>query len=257
MVAFALMILDHQYTVLTNTRAVLGSMVAPIRYMVDGPARVIRWTESRISFENNLVVENAQLRANELVLRSELQSMVAIKKENDQLRTLLSSSGHVSGKVLVAQLLAVDLAPFTRQVIINKGKHDGVYVGQPIIDAYGVIGQVIEVSFGTSRVLLVSDSRSAVPVQNVRTGNRAIAAGQGVTDQLQLMFVPDTADFQVGDHLETSGLGQLYPASYPVGVIVSVNHKVGDRFSQITVDPSAHLDRSQYVLLVWPVGKSG
>ncbi len=251
------MILDHQYTILNDTRAVLDSIVSPIRYMVDGPARVISWAESRISFENNLIDENIKLRANELVLKAELQRMVAIKKENDQLRVLLSSSAHVAGRVLVAQLLAVDVAPFTRQVIINKGKNDGVYVGQPVIDAYGVLGQVIDVSFGTSRVLLVSDSRSAVPVQNVRNGNRAIAAGQGVTDQLQLMFVPDTSDFQVGDHLETSGLGELYPASYPVGVIVNVNHKVGDRFSQITVDASAHLDRSQHVLLVWPVGKKG
>ncbi len=251
------MVLDHQYTLLVDTRSVLNSVVSPIRYLVDAPARMIFWVESRITYEHNLVVENTELRSDELVLRAELQRMMAIKKENDQLRALLSSSSHVAGRVLVAQLLAVDLAPFTRQVIINKGKRDSVYVGQPVLDAYGVLGQVIEVSYATSRILLVSDSRSAVPVQNVRTGTRAIAAGQGVTDQLQLMFVPDTADFQVGDRLETSGLGQLYPAAYPVGVIVDVNHKVGDRFSQITLDVSAHLDRSQHVLLVWPVETTG
>lgn len=246
------MIVDHRYHYLAESRSVLTSIISPLRIMVDAPARLINWLEINIAQQHNLVVENEQLRTEQLILRTKLQRLTALREENDQLRALLKSSSKVGGKVLVAQLLAVDLAPFTRQVVLNKGRHDNVFVGQAVLDAYGVMGQVIEVNRSSSRVLLISDSRSAVPVQSTRTGSRSIAVGQGVSNDLQLLFVPDTADFQVGDSLETSGLGKRFPVSYPVGVVSEVTHKAGERFSQITVYPSAHLDSSRQVLLVWP-----
>lgn len=246
------MIVDHRYHYLAESRSVLTSIISPLRIMVDAPARLINWLEINIAQQHNLVVENEQLRTEQLILRTKLQRLTALREENDQLRALLKSSSKVGGKLLVAQLLAVDLAPFTRQVVLNKGRHDNVFVGQAVLDAYGVMGQVIEVNRSSSRVLLISDSRSAVPVQSTRTGSRSIAVGQGVSNDLQLLFVPDTADFQVGDSLETSGLGKRFPVSYPVGVISEVTHKAGERFSQITVYPSAHLDSSRQVLLVWP-----
>lgn len=250
--SLALMVLDHQTHYLAEARSVLTTIISPLRIMVDAPARLINWLEINIAEQQHLVTENAQLRTEQLLLRAKVQQLTALREENEQLRALLKSSSQVAGKVVVAQLLAVDLAPFTRQVIINKGSKDNVTVGQAVLDAYGVMGQVIEVNHSSSRVLLISDSRSAVPVQSVRTGGRAIAAGQGVSNDLQLLFVPDTADFKVGDKLETSGLGKHFPAAYPVGIVSSVMHKAGERFSQIVVHPSAHLDGSRQVLLVWP-----
>ncbi len=246
------MFVDHQYHYLAQARSVLTSVISPLRVMVDTPARMINWLEINIAQQHQLVGENAQLRTEQLILKAKIQQLTALREENEQLRALLRSSSKVSGKVLVAQLLAVDLAPFTRQVILNKGKRDNVFVGQAVLDAYGVMGQVIEVNRSSSRVLLISDARSAVPVQDTRTGTRSIAVGQGVSNDLQLLFVTDTADFQVGDSLETSGLGKHFPVSYPVGVISEVTHKAGERFSQVTVYPSAHLDSSRQVLLVWP-----
>lgn len=246
------MVVDHQYHYLAQTRSVLTSFISPIRSMVDGPARLIKWVENNVAEQQNLGAENARLKTEQLILNAKLQKMAGLQQENEQLRILLKGSQKVSGKLLVAELLAVDLAPFTRQVIINRGKKDRVFVGQAVLDAFGVMGQVIEVNDDSSRVLLISDSRSAVPVQSTRTGGRAIAVGQGMSNDLQLMFVPDTADFQVGDSLETSGLGNHFPVSYPVGVISEVLHRSGERFSQITVYPSAHLDSSRQVLLVWP-----
>jgi len=250
--SLALMIVDHQYHYLTEVRSVLTSIISPLRLMVDTPARLINWVETNVSQQHNLLVENARLRTEQLILRAKLQRLTVLREENDQLRALLKSSSQVGGKVLVAQLMAVDLAPFTRQVVLNKGKKDHVFVGQAVLDAYGVMGQVIEVNQNSSRVLLISDSRSAVPVQSTRTGNRSIAVGQGVSNDLQLQFVTDTSDFQVGDALETSGLGKHFPVSYPVGVISEVRRVAGERFSQVIVYPSAHLDNSRQVLLVWP-----
>lgn len=252
--SLVLMVVDHQYHYLAQSRSILTSLISPIRTMVDGPARFINWVENNLSEQQSLGVENARLKTEQLILRAKLQKLEALQQENEQLRTLLRASQKVSGKILVAELLAVELAPFTRQVVLNRGKKDNVVVGQAVLDAFGVMGQVIEVNRDSSRVLLISDSRSAVPVQSTRTGSRAIAVGQGMSNDLQLLFVPDTADFQVGDSLETSGLGSHFPVSYPVGVVSEVVHRPGERFSQITVYPSAHLDSSRQVLLVWPNG---
>ena len=142
------MIVDHQYHYLAESRSIITSIISPLRIMVDAPARMINWIEINVSQQHNLVIENAQLRTEQLILRAKLQRLTALREENDQLRALLRSSSKVGGKVLVAQLLAVDLAPFTRQVVLNKGRRDNVFVGQAVLDAYGVMGQVIEVNGG-------------------------------------------------------------------------------------------------------------
>lgn len=247
-----LMTLDHHSDYFHEIRSTISVGIAPIQYMVDKPVEFIRWIETSFSSQQGLLVENAQLRARQLLLYAKLQKVLALERENAQLRALLKSSEHIQDKVTVAQLLAVDLAPYTQQIVIDKGQNDGVYIGQPVLDAYGVMGQVISVGPITSRVLLITDIRSAVPVQNNRNGNRAIAVGLGVDGHLDLANVPLTIDFKVGDYLITSGLGGLYPPGYPVGHIISIKRWPGDRFAAINVRPSAHVNQSRQVLLVWP-----
>lgn len=231
-------------------------VVAPIQYLVDRPVEFIRWVETSFMTQQNLLIENAQLRARQLLLYAKLQKVAALESENDQLRALLRSSTNIHEKVTVAQLLAVDLAPFTQQIVIDKGERDGVYVGQPVLDAYGVMGQIIAVGPLNSRVLLITDPRSAVPVQNSRNGNRAITAGLGFDGALELINVPVTTDFRQGDFLVTSGLGGNYPPGYPVGVINKVRLSQGDKFAEISITPAAHVNQSRQVLLVWPKEKN-
>lgn len=230
-------------------------VVAPIQYLVDRPVEFIRWLETNFMTQQNLLIENAQLRARQLLLYAKLQKVTALESENDQLRALLRSSTNIHEKVTVAQLLAVDLAPFTQQIVIDKGERDGVYVGQPVLDAYGVMGQIIAVGPLNSRVLLITDPRSAVPVQNSRNGNRAITTGLGFDGGMELINVPVTTDFRQGDFLVTSGLGGNYPPGYPVGIISKV-HASSDKFSEISVTPASHVNQSRQVLLVWPKEKN-
>lgn len=250
------MTLDHQFTYFGKTRSTLSVVVAPLQYLVDRPVEFIRWVETSFSTQQNLLVENAQLRARQLLLYAKLQKVVALESENNQLRALLRSATTIHEKVTVGQLLAVDLAPYTQQIIIDKGEKDGVYIGQPVLDAYGVMGQVIAVGPLNSRVLLITDPRSAVPVQNSRNGNRAIVAGLGFDGVLELINVPVTTDFRKGDFLVTSGLGGNYPPGYPVGVINKVNIPQGDKFAEISITPSAHVNQSRQILLIWPKEKN-
>jgi rod shape-determining protein MreC len=154
--------------------------------------------------------------------------------------------------MLVAQLLAVSNDPLTQQVTLDRGTQAGVFIGQPVLDAYGVIGQIVDVTPFTSHAMLISDSRSAIPVQNNRTGMRSVVAGTGYADQLSLLNVSVTADVAVGDVLVTSGLGGGFPFGYPVGEVASVQQNSGERFAVIGVTPRAHLDKSRQVILLWP-----
>lgn len=234
-------------------RTSLNSYVTyPIEWLVDAPVRLVRWFSASMVSEQRLVRENAKLRANALLLKAKLQKLLALQKENTQLRELLQSSPEVSGRVQVARLLAVDLDPNLQQIVVDAGTNHRAYIGQPVLDAYGVMGQIISTTKYTSNILLVSDKRSAVPVQDYRNSERAVAVGEGVSGRLTLQDVPEMGDIKVGDLFVTSGLGLRYPVGYPVGVVSNIAKNPITGLKTITLFPTAHFDQTEQVLLAWP-----
>ena len=181
-----------------------------------------------------------------------MQKLLALERENAQLRQLLQSTSQISGRVAVARLLAVALDPNLQQVVLNKGSNDQVYENQPVLDASGVMGQVIGVGALTSKVLLITDKQSAVPVEDYRNGIRAVAVGMGVSGQLALINIPDQSDIQAGDLFVTSGLGLCYPIGYPVGTVSRIEHANNAPTEKIILTPTAHLNQTEQVLLAWP-----
>jgi rod shape-determining protein MreC len=246
------MILDTRVAAVSQVRAALSMPLIPLQYVVSWPIEFFDNVGGSISSRNALIQENLALKAEQLRLKAQVQRLTALELENNQLKALMSSSAEVQGKVLVAQLLAVATEPFVNQVLLDKGSKDGVFIGQPVLDANGVMGQIIQVGPLTSRVLLINDAHSGVSVQVARNGIRAIAVGDAYTGRIRLMHVPQTADVRVGDMLITSGLGDHFPEGYPVGQVLSVVKDPGLQFATIAVEPAAHLDRSRGVLLVWP-----
>jgi rod shape-determining protein MreC len=159
----------------------------------------------------------------------------------------------VQGRVMTAEIINVSNDPGSRRVLINRGAHNGVFEGQALLDAHGLMGQVVEVLPFTSWVLLITDSRHGTPVQVNRNGERAIARGsRGDAPGLELEYVPDTADIVVGDLLVSSGLGQRFPKDYPVAEVISVIHDPGQPFALIRARPLAQMDRTRHVMLVVP-----
>lgn len=250
--ALTLMILDQKAIFFQKVRANLSLVVLPVQYLVDVPVKTVHWIANSVTTQQRLLAENAQLRAHELLLESRLQKLMTLERENDQLRELLKSTPHTSGQVVVAQLLAVDLDPNLQQIIVDKGAKQGIFIGQPVLDAYGVIGQVMHADPITSRVMLISDRKSAIPVQSSRNSLRAIAVGLGTFGKLSLIHVPDTSDIQVGDTFVCSGLDMRFPVGYPVGVVTEVIHNPAKRFVTILLEPAAHLNQSQQFLMSWP-----
>lgn len=245
------MTVDHRFHHLDNIRAALSVVVYPLQYMVNIPAEVGDWASETFVTRDTLQEENRSLHTHNLLLKEELQKMAALETENMRLRELLQSSKKVSERVLIAELLAVDLDPFSQLIVLNKGSRAHVYVGQPLIDADGIMGQVIQVGPITSTAMLITDPSHAIPVLVNRNGLRAIAVGNGAAGTLEVPHLPNNADIKVGDLLVTSGLGGVFPPGFPVGHVVSVDIDPSLPFAHIVAEPSAHLQRSREVLLVW------
>jgi len=250
LLSIALMAGDIRYSQFNYLRQYLGFAITPVILIVSIPSRISEWSDSTLVPREQLLRENESLKIQLLVLHRKTQELAVIQAENKRLRELVNASERVGKDILAAQLIGLDSDAFTHQVIINKGKDDGVFIGQPVLDAKGLMGQIVKVDKLTSRVLLVADANHAVPVQVNRNGVRAIAVGNGSLDAMELMFVPDTADIILGDLLVTSGLGNKFPEGYPVATVEAIEHDPGEHFAKVIVKPLAELNRSRHVLLV-------
>jgi rod shape-determining protein MreC len=233
---------------------VLAAAATPVYWIADLPSRLGDWSETHVQSRSQLLEENARLRRENLVLQGRSHQMASLQAENVRLRALLNSSALLRDDVLVAELIGVSPDPMRHQLVLNKGEQDGVFVGQPLIDADGLLGQVVEVSSISSRAMLITDATHSIPVQVNRNGVRAIAEGTGVLGMLEVHHVAATTDIREGDLLVTSGLGGRFPVGYPVAVVSEVERDPGQPFARILARPSAALDRSRHVLLVFTAG---
>ncbi len=250
MLALIFLVLDWRTSVLDGVRSAVSAGLAPIRYMVAAPVQVVDWSSDALVSRASLLEENARLRAQLFVMERRSQQLLSLEVENDRLRELLNASEVLDDQFISAELVGVDPDPFTHQVILNRGSVAGAYTGQPVIDAEGLVGQVIETGPLTSRVLLLGDSEHAVPVQVNRNGVRTTVSGTGDLNTLELLFVPETADIRVGDLLITSGLGGRFPRGYPVAEVTEVTNPPGAQFARVRARPLSNLDRTRHVLLV-------
>lgn len=254
-VSVALMTADHKGRHLDTVRGVLTTLVYPLQYAVDLPIEVGTLLAETITSRSELLGQNERLRRESLRIQSKLEKFAELEAENRRLRKLLDSSTKVSERVLIAELLSVDMDPFSRKIVLNKGTRDGVYSGQSLIDSNGIMGQVVHAGPFSSNALLITDPSHALPVQAHRTGLRAVAVGTGPLNLLELLHIPNNADIRIGDLLVTSGLGGRFPPGYPVGRVVSVERDRGRPFASVRVEPTARLERNREVLLVWPPGR--
>ncbi len=223
----------------------------PFYWVTDLPGRLSNWGAERLVPKSDLEEENEALRTELLIHKRKLQQMASLVAENTRLRQLLNSADTLENRVLVAEMVGVSPDPVRHKVMINRGQRDGVYLGQPVVDAHGLVGQVTELAESTSMVMLISDPSHALPVQINRNGIRLVAEGKGDLFELNLRHISSTLDIQAGDLLVTSGLGQRFPAGYPVAVIDAVHYDPGQPFARVVAKPMAELNRNRHMLLVF------
>jgi rod shape-determining protein MreC len=250
-VCLSLMFLDRQGSHLERVREGLSVVVYPIRAAVDLPFKTWRTMRESVAERQTLLAENQQLKRERLNANFRLQRMEALEAENRRLRDLLDSTEVLGHRVLIAEILAVDLDPYRHRFNLNRGFADGVFVGQALLDAEGIVGQVVQVGPLTAEAVLITDADHAVPVSVNRNGLRTIAVGTGDSNRLRLPYLTNSADIQVGDLLISSGLGGVFPTGYPVGRVIEVRIRSGQSFAEVIAEPVSKLDRDQEVLLVW------
>lgn len=258
--AASLMFSDHRGDSLKPLREGLSFLLHPIVWLATFPHGVSD-AAGDLRTREALEAENRELRDKQLVLESRLQKFSALEAENRRIRELLASASNLEDRVLIAEIVAVNQDPYRHQITLNKGTRDGVYRGQALVDAHGIMGQVVNVAPNSSKALLITDPDHSIPVELNRTGLQTIARGRGDGAGLKLPFLPSNADVKVGDLLVSSALGGRFPAGYPVAQIYEVKHTAGEHFMEAYAYPSARLNQGRQALLVWsesfPVTEGG
>ena len=251
LIATALMIADRSTTWLQPLRMGADYVLRPLNWIGNIPRNIQQWSDLNLASKEQLVDDNKRLRQERLIYRGRLQRMSELAAENLRLLQLLNASELLIDSVLVTQVIGVSPTPQRHTLTIDRGADDGAYVGQPLLDSEGLMGQLVTVFDSHSVALLITDGSHALPVKVLRNGVRSIAEGTADFNRLNLRYVSPTADIKLGDQLLSSGLGGRFPAGYPVGIVSGIEQKPGSVFMDIAVDPSALLDRSTHLLLVF------
>lgn len=243
------MTLDHRWHYLDKVRTSLNVVVAPIRYVVSFPIGAAEWISYTFSNQQHLLEENRRFKDENFVLKVKLQRFEELQQENLRLRNLFESTQQLTERTLLASVLDVEMDPYLRRLVLNKGTQQNVAVGMPVLDATGVIGKTVSVDIFSSSVMLITDADHMLPIQIKRSGYQTIAAGNG-KNSLNILYLPVTADMEIGDELITTGIGGIFPAGYSVGILTKIQRDTGKPFALVEAKPTALLSRSRDVLLL-------
>lgn len=251
LLSFGLLIVEANFPAVQKVRGIGELVIVPVQATVRLFSDGFRGIHGYFRDQSSLMRENRELRTRLLQQDVDLQQMVALKSENEVLRSLHTLNAQLGSDNLTAETLPGNPDPSRQRVTLNKGSRQGAYVGQPVVDSGGVVGQVTRDYLVTSEALLISDANHALPVMFERTGLQAIALGTGRRDhRLLLPFVPAHADVIQGDTVVSSGAGGLFPAGLRVGVVEDVRSSSGEAFLEAFVSPSANLESPRQVLLL-------
>lgn len=251
-----LMLLDQRGEYVPRIRALAEHLVSPVYQVAEAPVEAVRSISTYGQSFEELRAQNQAQREQLLAQAGDLQRLDALEEENRRLRSLLEATAGRDFQFRFAELVQVSLDPNSHQVLIDRGEDDGVFIGQAVIDGQGVMGQVESTTGGQARVRLISDPEHAIPVQILRTGQRTVALGTGEPGRLSMPNLPMQSDVRAGDRIVTSGLGERFPAGFPVAEVTAVERRPGAPFMDVDALPLATLDRGREVLLVLETSES-
>lgn len=246
---------DGRSSFMIQARNMLETGVSGLYYFANTPRSVLDGVSGNFIDNNKLLLENNLLKEQLREKNADLLLLDQLKVENQRLRLLLSSPLRQDEYKKIAEVLAAEMDTYRQQVVINQGRQDGAFIGQPIIDERGVVGQVISVSEKSSRVLLLTDVTHAIPVQVLRNDVRGIVNGTGSNSELVMEYLSRSVDIVKGDVLVTSGLDGRFPEGYPVAIVQSIENDTQSQFARIVASPLASFDRLRYLLLLWPTAE--
>ena len=250
--SFILLINDQRNNYLSILRNSIAIAIYPLQSAVEIPSRLTDWFDLRIKSKEILIQENQNLLSQQKINSSILQRYESLEQENERLKQILNAASNLDNKVEITRIISVNVNPYRHTIVIDKGERDGVYEGQVLLGADGVIGQILHTNFLTSEAILISDSDHALPVEINRNGLRTIVLGNGSYTKLDVPYIPNNADIEIGDLLVTSGLGGKFPSGYPVAKVDFIESDLSEQFYKVSAKPIAYLNQVREVMLLQP-----
>jgi len=250
LLSIAFMVVDARYKYLEPARQAVSIVLYPLQQIAAAPGALLGRISEYFSDQSAIKTDNARLKEEMLRQATRLQEQETLRRENAELRALLQAKARVGPNTLAAEVLYGARDPFSRKLVIDKGSSNEVLPGGAVVDEEGVIGQVTRVYPFLAEVTLITDKNQAVPIQNLRSGLRAIVFGNGREGTLDMRYMPVNADVQVGDTLVTSGIDGIYPEGLPVARVTNVERNAALAFARITCTPLAGVDRRAHVLVL-------
>jgi rod shape-determining protein MreC len=253
--ALVLMVLDAKLNLAQPVRATLATALYPLQWALLQPINAVR-TGGRHFASLQTAQEEAQNARTALMSQVQRAALVEhLSQENQSLRRLLGMAQQLPVPSLGAEVLYDAADPYTHKVVLNKGQTQGVQAGSPVMDGFGVLGQITQTFPFTSELTLLTDRDQAIPVLNTRTGQRHLAYGsasRSTAGFLELRFVSSNADIAVDDVLTTSGVDGVYPPGLPVARVSQVDRMADASFARILCLPTAQVGSALQVLVIQP-----
>lgn len=235
--SIALLLLGQaESIIIEQSRRVVTDIATPFLALVSEPVTGMRDLIDAIDAHFVVYEENRNLKAEVERLKRWEMTARALESERDALAALTKQTNGAAISELTARVVADTSSPFVRSVMIDAGQVDNILKGQAVMDSTGLVGRVDGVGAHASRLLLVTDLNSRVPVRLERDRSPAIVAGTN-RNALELMHLPKGVSVVVGDYVVTSGDGGLFPAGIRVGRVAVVSDQ------GVLVSPSADLLR--------------
>jgi len=224
-------------------------VVAPVQNACVSTARFVRGVWHHYFFLINTAYRNEALEKRLARLEAENAAFEEVALANQRLRRLLDFHGQIDYDTFAAEVVARDPSGWFKTVVIDKGSDDGVRRNLPVVVSEGIVGQVIDVAPGYSKVLLIIDQNSAVDALCQRTRARGVVTG-GTHNRCDFRYVLRKEDVQLGDLVISSGLDGVYPKGLRIGRVSGLVKLNAGVFQTVEVDPLVNFDKLEEVLVV-------
>ena len=243
--SIALLLLGRNQTALIEqTRAQIFNAFIPAIKVVDLPRGA---TSSLSDWIRNVAVvfsDNQFLREENASLKRQLTEATELEIDNLRLKNLLNIKDGTVTTITASRIVSDSNSPFFKSMLINSGTNDGVKKGHAVVNEEGVIGRTINVASNSSRVLLLNDINSRIPVKFAETGVNVILAGDN-SQRLKINFMPPEEKVSIGAVVLTSGMGGVFPPDLPVGKVIEITD-----LGEIKIEPAINLNRLNYVSVI-------
>ena len=252
LLSISTIILDYKYNQITYIRFVINDLIVyPINKVSNLPKTFINELIEESSNIKDLELELKILEKENIYLKIKLQELNSLRSENIRLRKISKASNITSKKQTIVKVISNTASPNKRVVSIDKGEKYGVYIGQNVIGVDGLVGQVIETAFVSSKVILITESTHTVPAVVDRTGDNILVTGHTDDGKLIVPYAEMGVDIIVGDIISTSGVANRFKAKIPIGIVVKKTSNRDKEFSDIEIKPLEKIGQMSELILIW------